>query len=300
MSLQVIMSELTPFEAAQAVHRIYEPGYAFPEWVLEKEHWDQHDFKATTAYFRKEHAIEDVVKLLQFREPCNIGMRRLYDLDKMKKQFGYETGAYETHSIENPMPNIAIYCHATVKLPSGAFTKAHVINLIGLAFDSTRQPDFKMYTSTTDIVKAYTRMWELAAIATSKAKLPILKIYNVGGGAFAGKYGTNFVTEIFEPAFKPLIPFFEQHKITVEGYDWTTHTFNGGLIPDVLETDDLTKTMYVNAWDPWSLIGNGNECDNSLDGHWGRISNMAVLGWWATNPHMGAKSVAVISKEKAD
>lgn len=53
-----------------------------------------------------------------------------------------------------------------------------------------------------------------------------------------------------------------------------------------LEDADLDTTMYVNAWDPWSLIGNGNERDGSLDGFWGRSSNMAVLGWLPTNPDM--------------
>ena len=47
---------------------------------------------------------------------------------------------------------------------------------------------------------------------------------------------------------------------------------------------DLENTLFVNAWDPWSLIGNGNERDNSLDGWWGRVSNMAILGWLPTNP----------------
>lgn len=49
---------------------------------------------------------------------------------------------------------------------------------------------------------------------------------------------------------------------------------------------DLEETVLVNAWDPWSLIGNGNVFDNSLDGYWGRCSNMAVLGWLRTNPDM--------------
>jgi hypothetical protein len=40
----------------------------------------------------------------------------------------------------------------------------------------------------------------------------------------------------------------------------------------------------VNAWDPWSMIGNGNDRDNSLDGNWGRCSNMTVLGWSEANP----------------
>jgi len=53
----------------------------------------------------------------------------------------------------------------------------------------------------------------------------------------------------------------------------------------------MEKTLYVNAWDPWSMIGNGNDRDGSLDGHWGRRSNMAVLGWSPTNPSIKYRAV---------
>ena len=43
------------------------------------------------------------------------------------------------------------------------------------------------------------------------------------------------------------------------------------------------NTLFINAWDPWSMIGNGNKADKSLDGYWGSVSNMAYLGWPFTN-----------------
>jgi hypothetical protein len=52
------------------------------------------------------------------------------------------------------------------------------------------------------------------------------------------------------------------------------------------DTATLDNTLFVNAWDPHSIIGNGNYNDDSLDGFWGRISNMSVLGWGYTNPYM--------------
>lgn len=48
----------------------------------------------------------------------------------------------------------------------------------------------------------------------------------------------------------------------------------------------LDNTLFVNAWDPHSIIGNGNYNDPSLDGYWGRYTNMSVLGWGFTNPEM--------------
>lgn len=86
--------------------------------------------------------------------------------------------------------------------------------------------------------------------------------------------------------------FFARAGIQVLGYDTETQAFNGGFVPDILDTDeDVAHTLYVNAWDPWSMIGNGNGRDNSLDGYWGRCSNMAVLGWSVTNPWMMYRAV---------
>jgi len=48
-------------------------------------------------------------------------------------------------------------------------------------------------------------------------------------------------------------------------------------------TLDMQKTLFVNAWDPWSIVGNGNEGDGSLDGHMGRTTMMGVLCWPGTN-----------------
>jgi len=55
----------------------------------------------------------------------------------------------------------------------------------------------------------------------------------------------------------------------------------------------LKKSLLVNAWDPWSMVGNGNSMDDSLDGKFGRISAMAVLCWPQTNPDLQYVPVSV-------
>ena len=47
---------------------------------------------------------------------------------------------------------------------------------------------------------------------------------------------------------------------------------------------NLETTLWVNAWDCWTIIGNGNTGDDSLDVFFGRYSAMSVLGWPKTNP----------------
>jgi hypothetical protein len=173
-----------------------------------------------------------------------------------------------------------------------------VINLIGYAFDEEDQPDFIYFSGKpiTHLVEKYNRMWRKAFAAARDLKqqgaINRIKIYNVGGGAFVGPYYEEFTETIFEPAFLPLLHLFVAEGIEVIGYDKVTKQFNGGFIPGTLETDTyIEDTLYVNAWDPWSLIGNGNGRDSSLDGYWGRCSNMAVLGWSITNPLIQYKHV---------
>ena len=114
-------------------------------------------------------------------------------------------------------------------------------------------------------------MWRKAVFAAKKLGLSKLMIYNVGGGAFAGYLFDRFVTDVFEPAFQPYWEECRCSNIEVLGYNRRTRKFDGGFVPDVFRRDkDIDRTLYVNAWDPWSMIGNGNARDNSLDGWYGR------------------------------
>ena len=57
-----------------------------------------------------------------------------------------------------------------------------------------------------------------------------------------------------------------------------------GPFPSGVPCDD--ETLIVNAWDPHSLVGNGNAADNSLDGFVGRHTAVAVLCWPAVNTRL--------------
>jgi len=45
----------------------------------------------------------------------------------------------------------------------------------------------------------------------------------------------------------------------------------------------LQDSMFVNSWDPHSIVGNGNASDPSIDGHFGRRTEMAALSFFGTN-----------------
>ena len=274
------------------IYDIYIPTYHFPSWVLDPNLWNTFEFDKTIVYYDKEDNLQDVITMVREREPCNICMKRIYFKESLKKKFGWEYGAYQKSTVDKLMPNIAIYCYANVLLKSG-YKKIHVINLTGYAFDTYTQPDYQYFKlkSTEHLIEKYNKMWKKAlnsAIDLKKmGKINNIQIFNVGGGAFEPPDYDNFIETIFEPAFLPLIPYFKNAGIKVLGYDMEEKEFNGGYIPEILSTDEYAEdTLYVNAWDPWSMIGNGNDRDNSLDGNWGRCSNMAVLGWYETNPFM--------------
>lgn len=282
---------------AKKIYNIYIPTYNFPTWVLESNLWNTFEFDKTVVYYDNEENIEDVKTMVKEREPCNISMKRIYFEKTLEKEFGWKYGAYQKSTVDKLMPNIAIYCYATVLLKSG-YKKIHVINLTGYAFDTLYQPDYQYFKTKSEehLIEKYNKMWKKAFNAAVDLKksglINNIQIFNVGGGAFAPPNYDNFIETIFEPAFLPLIPFFTKAGIKVIGYDMEEKRFNGGYIPQILSTDEYAEDiLYVNAWDPWSMIGNGNDRDNSLDGNWGRCSNMAVLGWSETNPYIKYRAV---------
>ena len=279
--MKIIRQNTTTKNQAQMLREAYFSGYEFPDWVIGPS-WESYNWQDSVVFYHKTDDINIVKKLAIQREPCNIAGEHLYHKDKMKKHFGWSRGGYYEGA-----PNIAIYCNSLVKTPQNKFiNNVKVINLIGCALDSHYQPDYKYYKDVASVQAFYANMWKLGLAAAIHSGCKKFKIFNVGGGAFAGNYFDVFIINIFEKAFKPLLPEFKKAGISVLGYDFKTKTFNGGFIPDILdnEDEDIQNTLYVNAWDPWSIIGNGNGADRSLDGFWGRCSNMSVLGWPITNP----------------
>ena len=315
-------TDQTAFKNAKLIRGIYNKGYEFPEWVINKDKWKDFKFDETKVYYNEEDDLQNVQLMVKQREPVNIAMYKFYNSKELQKHFGYMVGAYSKSTLTELMPNIAIYCHATVKNPDKSkeeYVNAHVINLVGYAFDDEKQPDYiyftNKYTNKTngtidsegfkkELIKRYRKMWMFACHAAKDKGLKYLCLYNVGGGAFTTLLTLievkieNFKDKIFKPSFCSDInspfKFCQDNSITIlhqnledEGwfipnllFDNSLKNKPGSMTPNPASLDN---TLFVNAWDPWSLIGNGNSMDNSLDGYWGRSSNMSVLGWTFTN-----------------
>lgn len=100
----------------------------------------------------------------------------------------------------------------------------------------------------------------------------------VGGGAFS--HYLKILTDIsYSELLNNTLPLIiEQYK------DKLLITKLSGFIPECLfDNNDFNNTLFVNAWDPLTLVGNGNYKDNSLDGYFGRCSSMGLLCWSETN-----------------
>ena len=390
------------FQNAKLIRGIYNPNYKFSEWVIDENKWKDFKFNETKVYYNEDDNLQKVKLMVKQREPVNVnkGMRREYNQFELKKQFGYSIGAYSKSTKTELMPNIAIYCDATVKNPDKSkeeYVNAHVINLVGYAFDNIEQPDFiyfknkylnKKYGDNLlgfkkELIEKYRKIWMLACHAAKDKGLKYLCLYNVGGSeeftnllqefnfiynldgyvrdlikipkeneekilelekeisnlktqtsmqhllstkiADFKKKITNlrtpsikinnlpreiikkkteeFINQIFKPSFytqqndKTISPqkFCQDNNIRIlhenledeENWKIPDLLFNGTLEfkPNSIEDDPATleNTLFVNSLNPWSLIGNGNDRDNSLNGFWGRSSNMSVLGWTFTN-----------------
>jgi len=158
-----------------------------------------------------------------------------------------------------------------------------------------------------ELVGMYTEIWMKAFAALMHLKdegvnIENIHIFNVGGDkastrlapiTFTDENNNKFIEEVFVPSFTPIYEKLKRKKITIKGLVDEKDLSQGFVreedfkIPNSLFEDEknglLQTTLYVNACNPWSLIGNGNSSENSLNGHWGRCSNMSVLGWGMTN-----------------
>merc|ERR1712118_133202 len=217
--------------------------------------------------------------------------------DLLRRIFHYEEGAYKDSKPDKLMPNIAIFTPARIKSNGRVIPNLNVINLIGAGFDHKDQPDHQYYLtkveSGTSAVfqegkeeKFEARMKMMYRFAFHHAKengLEYIQHFGVGEGAFAGKV-QNKVIEIRKKVIDELKKEYTDIKIICDPdipFRVPQHLFERHPAWEESMTND--NTLFINAWDPWSMIGNGNKADASLDGFWWSVSNMAYLGWPETN-----------------
>lgn len=297
-------------QQALHLHSIYYSGFEYPFWSIDFSIYQFHKKKTRLLYVydsteNKTLTKKKAIKLLLEREPCNIGMKRYYNQSKMKTIFGWGKGAYQYSNLKKLMPNIAVSCETTIIHPNNPNIKKNVfvINLIGLALDNKKQPDYLFIKNIEKekrrqfIEEFYYNMWRLAIKEAINRGVNQIVYWYIGAGAFS-TYLPELITEfnskdnfvkLLQTQLYKARKSYNKNIILIDGQEKKL------FVPDCLFKDDDGNTLYVNAWDPWSIVGNGNFNDNSLDGYWGRYSDMALRCWSGTNKYI---KVEGIKKEK--
>ena len=164
-----------------------------------------------------------------------------------------------------------------------------VINLIGLALDHPQQPDYKFLKrldreGRENYVRShYYTMWRFALRDATQRELGRLAYKLVGVGHFSGLFSTLLPDLVITNVVQQEL----ERAVQAEDPDRRIQLTDSWRLPDSLLTDaSLNNTLYVNAWDPWSMVGNGNWKDASLDGYWGRRSDLALRSWPLANPNI--------------
>jgi hypothetical protein len=269
---------------AKQISQIYQKGFEFPSWSIDMlANGELADVAGhAEIYYSNRENFKDVEKVALQREPVNIAMERYYDKHQLSQKFGHELGGYSESTRLKLMPNIAIYCKTPMSSSGGEKAVVHVINAVAYAFDSAKQPDYQYFfplneTKWKELVRRMSEMWTFIFVCAKRKGLKRIYLSDVGGGAFAGLLAHPY----------------DYPRLKRESLDGVQAKYSGidvqvlPRIPDFVfgEGRELVKnSLLVNAWDPWSMVGNGNSKDNSLDGFFGRCSALAVLAWPRTNP----------------
>lgn len=288
-------------DPALDIRSTYDKGYEFPQWSLEYFKKYGSELGKQCVVYYSDGDLQSAKRLAIEREPVNIEMERHYDKDKLQQLFGWRHGFYGTFFEQTGTlaPNLAIYTPSFVVDRNNQMVPLHIINSIGYAFDSTKQPDYKvLHKKKDELFYRYVNVFKKILRCVKDKEFDVVVMSLVGGGVFSDLW-ENFLPTIWAPAFRHVfqnnnnkfkILFMGPNNLPLTKDMIGMKVENVGLFPDCIETVsssfDIRKCLFVNAWDPWSMAGNGNGMDKSLDGFIGRRSMIALLCWPLTNTHL--------------
>lgn len=263
---------------------VYDEGFKPPFWV-KTYNMNRNEYQNTICYYDADSPLDAVKRLMKYREPVNIAMQRYYSKKLLKEYFGYSRSCYDTTS-----PNIAVYCQTPcIKFKSKRYI--HVLNVIGVALDDAEQPDYERVSTDPDEYKRMvSRVFRKIRYCFYHRPFHTMVLHGFGLGVFSalapelGIDAKEVFLECFHDSFhdcqKDIVCNYMPFKI--KGY--TNIKVPVDELIFSMDQEDLDGTLFINAWDAFSMIGNGNSKDASLDGHFGRMTCMSVLGWSITNP----------------
>jgi hypothetical protein len=303
------------------LYSIYDNGCEPPNFILKIPKNDLIKYMKTTIIYYN-NSYDKILSFT--REPVNIAMNRDYDLEKMSKYFGYKKSLYNDKSsniaifTKTPIKFISEnYNLSRVEMD------INILNVIGVALDCKMQYDYiRLYNlkNINNRILEYENMVRSYFIKIKKCfldnKFELLFLPGVGLGNFSLLCKKlkidhhNIFNKIFNETFediiknnisnKKIILWNISYKLSIINYkkinkcdlyleELLYKIYNNDNYYEFIENNinnriHASNILFINAYDPYSIVGNGNNKDNSLDGYFGRISAMSVLCWPFTNP----------------
>lgn len=272
----------------------------------ESEDYKRHAQTARIYYNSNQLAEEDALKIVFQREPTNIAMGiNQYNEENLEILFGYRKGIYndtnarkKNGSSFNELPNsVTVYSETYLWDPPGGKNKKEVacLSLPAPALDSTKQPHYNYYMKEGKLdAKKYEQEIEFLFkciervvrenkdIAFNGKGINRLVLSKFGQSAFLGAL-SRYDQKIAHNAYRKQLAIFLNNiknidlEIIMSEYShpgddlWHDHIIIGDIIKTAQERD-----LIINAWDPHSAPGNGNDADHSFDGAMGKGSGILL------------------------
>lgn len=248
---------------------------------------------------------QDALQITFRREPTNIAMGPdQYRKDKLKELFGYEKGIYNDESARkvdgskfSDLPNtVTIYSENYLWPVPGTSDHCEIacLSVPAPALDDSKQPNYSYYTTNDrlDVVKYQREMEFLFRCIETALRdnyqtafegkgIKRVVIPKFGQGAFLGalckddKVAANAVFE------KYLIAFITRVKdtgvpVVVSKHQSTPETPSYPVIVGNIMKTAQEGDFVINAADPHSMAGNGNDGDRSFEGALGSASSISL------------------------
>ena len=284
------MSDIKYVWRAMLLQKCYGNAFKLPSHALtlQKQGHLDHLAKTVVVFYPRGENVRTIKRLARQRVPCNISGHDHFDVNLMQETFGWSKGFYQTfYDKTNTLaPNIAIACTTKIWLPPDPchMREVRVVNLIGYAFDCREQADYRHFWShPEELMERMKIMWRSMFAAAKHFNVEHILCAKVGGGAFA-RYLPHIYPDGYDLLFSQSLD-----AVRCEPGNNVFDLAPLGHVPGIafkIDTEVLSKTLFVNAWDMLSIVGNGNEGDASLDGCFGRSTAMGLLCWPVTNPHL--------------
>lgn len=268
--------------------------------------YKRHAKTARIYYNSNQLSKSDALRIIFQREPTNIAMGdNQYNGENLQKLFGYQEGVYndlgakktDGSSFRDAPNSATVYSETYLWNPPGGEHKKEVacLSLPAPALDSTDQPHYKYYMRTGKLdAKRYEQEMEFLFKTIEKAVrdnkdlafggrgIKRLVLSRFGQGSFLGALSEKD-QEVAHNAYKQQMAIFLNKikdtdlEIVMSEYSHPGHDIwhDKMIIGDIIKTAQ-EGDLIINAWDPHSAPGNGNDADRSFDGAMGKGSGILL------------------------